>query len=491
MTRIFFGHDARTTINRSLQRSVRAVRASLGPDGGAILYERAGRPAVALDGFEIAREAADEAGPDSVGGRILTEALAEAQRELGDGTVRLACIVGGAFEKGIQLVQAGTAPGALADAMLALQDHLERMLRAHLCKTPCAFEVAIAAGVDATIATSIAEALEHAGEDGVVDVRAGAHDEPTVVTGTGFLLDAEPVSSWLPPAAPADRVELAQPYVLVMNDVVSELGRLETLLDQFATRGKSLAIIARGATGPARDVLVVNGRLPGATLTALQPTAAGAEAVAAIEDVAAATGALVIGETTGTSLTTIRPSMLGRAERLVVNRRTAVFDRPAGERDFISAYRARLRQAHERQRYLSLDRERLARREARLSGKWAELRIAGHNEREAEQRLAAARSALAIMRAAARGGVIPGAGSTFAALATELSVEARNESAPVRRAAMACVAAGCRAVATAAAGSLIQAADAPYDPLLIAAGILRRAVSTAATMLRVEAIIAD
>lgn len=489
MTRILFGHDARTAINRSLQRSVRAAKASLGPDGGAILYERAGRPAVAFDGFEVAREAADESGLHSVGGRILTEALAEAQRELGDGTARLACIVGGAFEKGIQLVQAGIAPGALADAMLALQDSLERMLRTDLREAPCAFEVAIAAGVDATIATSIAEVLGHAGEDGAVDVRAGARDEQAIVTGTGFLIDAEPVSSWLPPAAPTDRVELVQPHVLVINDVVFELGRLESLLDQFATRGKSLAIIARGAAGPAKEVLVVNGRLPGATLTALQPTAVGVEAVAAIEDVAAATGALVIGEATGTSLSTFRPSMLGRAERLVVKRRTAVFDRPAGEHDVISAYRAGLRHAHERQRYLSLDRERLARREARLSGKWAELRIAGRNEREVEQRVAAARSAVAIVRAAVRGGVVPGAGGAFAVLAAALSVEARNESVPARRAAMVCVAAGCRAAAV--AGSPISVADAPQDPLLITVGILRRAVSASATMLRIEAIVAD
>ena len=336
----------------------------------------------------MAREAADEAGPNSIGARILKEVLAEAQRELGDGTARLACVIGGTFDKGIEFVQCGIPSGALADAMLALRDRLETMLPTDLQDARSARAIAIAAGADHEIASAIAEALLHVGEDGAVDVQAGTRGKVAVETGTGFLLDAEPVSSWLQPATLADRLELARPHVLVVNDIISKLGRIETLLDQFATRGKSLVIIARGASGAAKELLVVNGRLPGATLTALQPTAAGVGGVAALEDVAVATGALVIGDATGTSLDTIRPSMLGRAERLMFSRRTAIFDRPAGARDAVSAYRAQLRQAHERQRYLALDRERLARREARLSGRWAELRVAGLTERDTERRMA-------------------------------------------------------------------------------------------------------
>ena len=491
MTRILFGQDARQILNRSLQRSVRAATAALGPDGRTILYDRAGQPTIALSGFEVAREAADEAGLNSIGARILKEVLAEAQRELGDGTARLACVIGGAFDKGIELVQAGIAPSALANGMLALQDRLESMLPTDTQDTQSVLEIAIAAGIDPEIASAIAEALLHVGEDGAVDVQVGTRGKIAVETGTGFLLDAEPVSSWLPPATPADRLELARPHVLVVNDIISKLGRIETLLDQFATRGKSLAIIARGASGAAKEMLVVNGRLPGATLTALQPTAAGVGALAALEDVAVATGALVIGEATGTSLDTIRPPMLGRAERLVFSRRIAIFDRPAGARDAVSAYRAQLRQAHERQRYLTLDRERLARREARLSGRWAEVRVAGFTERDTERRMVAARSALIVVQAAAKGGVVSGAGGAFAALAVALSTEARNENVPAARAALMCVAAGCRAVAMASAGAPFLANRPPLDPASITVGILRRAISTAATMLRIEAVVSD
>ena len=112
MTRILFGQDARQILNRSLQRSVRAATAALGPDGRTIIYDRAGQPTIALSGFEVAREAADEAGLNSISPRILKEVLAEAQRELGGGAARLACVIGGAFDKGIELVQAGSPPRA-------------------------------------------------------------------------------------------------------------------------------------------------------------------------------------------------------------------------------------------------------------------------------------------------------------------------------------------------------------------------------------------
>ena len=105
--------------------------------------------------------------------------------------------------------------------------------------------------------------------------------------------------------------------------------------------------------------------------------------------------------------------------------------------------------------------------------------------------MVAARSALIVVQAAAKGGVVSGAGGALAALAVALSTEARNENVPAARAALMCVAAGCRAVAMASAGAPFLANRPPLDPASITVGILRRAISTAATMLRIEGVVSD
>ena len=495
--RTLTGLHARQAIERSLRPSVRAITSTLGPQSCVVLYDRGGRPAVAQDGFEVAREAADASGTASIGPRILKEVLAEARRELGDGTARLACILGATFAEGTRLVAAGADPGALADEMLALQDRLETILRAGSCDAAPPLAVALAAGADEETATAVAAALGHAGADGSIEVRPGIRPGIVVETGEGFLLDVEPVSAWLGPGA-GERLELANVHVLVVDDMVSELGRLAPVLEGFVTRGKSLAIVARGIGGAALDTLVVNHRENRLHVAALRPAEVAGQAATALEDLAVATGATLVAERLGTSLGSLRPAMLGRAARIVIAGGRALFAEPAGDPEAVALQRRLLDAEGERQRYLSLNRERLERRAGRLSGRWADLRVTGLIEAETERRVTATRSALSAVRAAASGGVVAGAGAALCELAAALRLEAAVLPMAAPRGARLCIAAGCAAVAGRIAhsgdgGPECIAAVTPMvpDPLATTAGLLCRAISAAGTMLRIETIICE
>ncbi|MCB8881298.1 hypothetical protein ACELLULO517_13705 [Acidisoma cellulosilytica] len=485
MPQILMDEQARQVLRRSLDRSVRAAAATCAPLHGTLLYDRGGQARVAQDGFEAVRESAEDTGALSIGGRILKETLAEAQRDLGDGTARLALFIGAAMEAGLRQIAAGASPTAFADALLAQRPGFDTALLRQSSPAPAPHAFALAQGLDEALAAIFAEAIAHAGPDGAIDMRAGHRDESGLEVGQGFLVNLEPVSQALPPATGA-RLELAQPYILVANDRLSALGRLAPLLDQFATRGKSLAIITRGAEGPALDTLVVNGRLPGATLTALQPPAAGLGAVAVLEDLAVATGAMLIDPALGVSLDHVRPAMLGRAERLVLSRGVACFEGPAGDASRIAQRQRDIHAAFERQRYLSLDREQLARREARLSGRWARITqapVPGEGREETEARVAALRKLLAQMRAAETGGVLRAPRDGILTLAGSLAaVDAggTNEDRAART--------------TFSAGLLALAAGcgtAPWEAMPVLSGIVRKGVSATATMLRIAAIISD
>jgi len=464
---------------------VRAAAATCGPLYGTLLYDRGGQTRVAQDGFEAVRESAEEAGAHSIGARILKETLSEAQRELGDGTARLALFIGAAMEAGQRQIAAGASPSAFADALLALGPAFAAQLQARRSSAPEPQLFARAEGMDEALATTFADAIAHAGWNGAIDIRAGHRDESGLETGQGFLVELEPVSPSLPPAIGA-RFELARPYILVANDMLSALGRLAPLLDQFATRGKSLAIIARGANGPALDTLVVNGRLPGATLTALQPAAAGMGAVAALEDLAIATGATLIDPVLGIGLDHIRPAMLGRAERLVLSRGLACFEGLGGDPSLIGQRQSEIRSAFERQRYLSLDREQLSRREARLSGRWARITLApqpGAGREDNDARVAALSKVLAQMRAAETGGVLLAPSAVIATMARSFA-ETDAGSTDAARAARSTFCAGLQALAEGCGA-------APWEAMPTLSGIVQKGISATATMLRITAIIAS
>ena len=168
----------------------------------------------------------------------------------------------------------------------------------------------------------------------------------------------------------------------------------------------------------------------------------------------------------------------------------------------------------EKARYLAYDREHALRRAARLAGNWAEVGVGGHSAFETALKLAEAKAAVHTLQAALRSGVVAGGGS---ALVREAGPAARRR-AGFARAARLCVARGLEAVTTHIAGNagldptaplaalrLSQAKEVGFDarsgrigdvvaegiadPLSISAGILAPAVSAAATMLRIEAMV--
>src|ERR1700693_1473061 len=90
---IMTGAAARELVVKSLAQSARAIGASLGPLGRGLMYDGgSGGPRHANGGLAIARQIAQEHGAWSVAPRILRDALWDAQRDLGDGTARMAWI---------------------------------------------------------------------------------------------------------------------------------------------------------------------------------------------------------------------------------------------------------------------------------------------------------------------------------------------------------------------------------------------------------------
>ena len=308
--------------------------------------------------------------------------------------------------------------------MLALQDRLEGLLERQRETGPCLRRVAAAAGAAPDIADLVAAALDHAGADGVVEVRRGLRREAALRQGDGFVLDAECISPWLGPPAGETILELPQVHVLVADDIVAALGRLASVLDGFASRAKALVIVARGVTGPALATLVRNRREADLRVTALRPRDVAGRAAAVLEDLAVATGAMLVAERFGLSLDALRPGMLGRADRLVLARGQALFAAPGGQPEAVRDRRRLILAEVVKYRDLAYDREHLERRAGRLHGRWAEIEVDGGSGGDGEQRLAAARAALGAARAARAGGVVPGGGLALSRIADVMAREA-------------------------------------------------------------------
>ncbi len=484
--RVLVGEAVPEMLVRSLAPVVRCIGAALGPDGRTVLVPCGDRVAPALTGVEIARAVVDARGAATVAPTMLKETLVAADRDLGDGTARLALIAATTFRAAVRRTAGRLAATGFADEMDDLRGRVAAHLDEQREEAPDPLRLALAAGADPHLAEALTALFGSVGPEGVIDIAESPRAGIEVSSQPGFCFDAV----HLPAGSSGEKSVLSDVHVLAADDIVSDFGALAPVLEGFARRGKSLLVVARDVVGPALAAIERNRAAGLASVVALRPTDVSARAAGVIGDLAAATGATLLGGADGSTVAGARPGHLGRAEGFRLAHGTALLDRPRHDPDALRIRAAEIGHDIRQSRYLALDREHAERRLARLTGRWARLDIGPAEGADARARAMAARRALACLRAAATGGAVEGAGRSLARVADGL------ERRPSGGAAGA-VAEGLRSVADRLARNAASGDRAPpagnsgavFDPLPVSRGIAERALSLAAGLMRVEAVV--
>jgi chaperonin GroEL len=492
---IVTGARARELMLQALATGARAIGSSLGPNGRGLMFDGgSGIPLYSSSGLDIVRRVTDESGAGSVALRILRDALWEVKRELEDGTARTACVAVALYAQAAKTVAAGTPLVLLHRDIRQLQDELPAIVSAQRREPPGGFDIARSAYPDEQVVRAVSEAFSQLPEKGAIDVRPGGEPGVSLERYSGYCLDVRSEAAGASVEEQGLRFEMDAAHVLVVNEVLTEFGPLVRILEQFALHSKALIIVARGFEGAARATLHANRAALHMHVLGIVPAEVSEQAMHVLDDLCAATGATMVSQETATALENVRPSMLGRASKVVIEHGRAVFSGPGGDAKAVRERRALLLAQAAAQRYLALDREKLHQRAARLGLGWAVLRVGARTTWEAEQHVEGARAALAALAASAASGVVDGGGRVFTAVAESLMKLRADSTCNVRRAALDCVASGCHAIPARLASNAGNAVE-PHlrhwtaDPLSTTLAILQHAVSLAATLLTVEVLI--
>ncbi|MDL2403094.1 chaperonin GroEL [Rhizobium mayense] len=409
-----FHTEAREKMLRGVDILANAVKVTLGPKGRNVVIDKSyGAPRITKDGVTVAKEIELEDKFENMGAQMVREVASKTSDIAGDGTTTATVLAQAIVKEGAKAVTSGMNPMDLKRGIDKAVDAVVAELRRNARKVTRNDEIAqvgtISANGDAEIGRFLAEAMEKVGNEGVITVEEAktAVTELEVVEGMQF--DRGYLSPYFITNPDKMRVELEEPYILIHEKKLSNLQALLPVLEAVVQSGKPLLIIAEDVEGEALATLVVNKLRGGLKIAAVKAPGFGDRRKAMLEDIAILTGGTAVSEDLGIKLENVTLNMLGRAQKVVVEKETTTIVDGAGSKSEIQGRVAQIK-AQIEETTSDYDREKLQERLAKLAGGVAVIRVGGSTEVEVKERKDRVDDAMHATRAAVEEGVLPGGG---------------------------------------------------------------------------------
>jgi chaperonin GroEL len=427
-----FGTDARQRMLRGVDVLADAVKVTLGPKGRNVVLDKSfGAPRITKDGVTVAKEIELSDKFENMGAQMLREVASKSSDIAGDGTTTATVLAQAIVREGAKAVAAGMNPMDLKRGIDRAVAAVITELQSHTRKITTPAETAqvgtISANGDTEIGGMISEAMQKVGNEGVITVEEakGIQTELDVVEGMQF--DRGYVSPYFITNAEKMTAELDQPYILIHEKKLSSLQPMLPLLEAIVQSARPLLIIAEDVEGEALATLVVNKLRGGLKVAAVKAPGFGDRRKAMLEDIAILTGGTVISEDLGIKLESVTLAMLGRSQKVLIEKENTTLVEGAGQSEDIKGRCTQIR-AQVEETTSDYDREKLQERLAKLAGGVAIIRVGGSTEVEVKERKDRVDDGLHATRAAVEEGIVPGGGVALARASRILSqVTAAND----------------------------------------------------------------
>ncbi|MCE1197649.1 MAG: chaperonin GroEL [Marinilabiliales bacterium] len=430
---IKFNIEAREQLKKGVDQLADAVKVTLGPKGRNVIIEKKfGAPLVTKDGVTVAKEI-DLADPyANIGAHLVKEVASKTGDDAGDGTTTATVLAQSIITVGLKNVTAGANPMDLKRGIDKAVIKVVENIRSQAVNVGNDYskieQVArVSANNDAEIGKLIAEAMQKVNKEGVITVEEAKGTDTYVEVVEGMQFDRGYISPYFVTDTEKMATEMEHPFILIHDKKIGSMKELVPVLEATHQTGRPLMIIAEDIEGEALATLVVNRLRAGLKVCAVKAPGFGDRRKEMLEDIAILTGGTVITDEKGMKLEDTTLEMLGRAEKVTVDKEKTTIVNGSGDSNLISARVAQIKKQIETTTS-DYDREKLQERLAKLSGGVAVLYVGAPSEIEMKEKKARVDDALNATRAAIEEGIVPGGGvALIRAVASLEGLEGDND----------------------------------------------------------------
>ncbi len=415
---IKFNTDARDLLKKGVDQLADAVKVTLGPKGRNVIIEKKfGAPHITKDGVTVAKEIELSDPFENMGAQLVKEVASKTGDDAGDGTTTATVLAQAIIGVGLKNVTAGANPMELKRGIDKAVAKVVENIKSQSEEIGDDYNkienvARVSANNDEEIGRLVAEAMKTVKKEGVITVEEAKGTDTTVDVVEGMQFDRGYISPYFVNNSEKMTCEMDQPAILIYDKKISNLQDLLPVLEPVAKSGQPLLIIAEDVDSQALATLVLNSLRGSLKICAVKAPGFGDRRKEMLQDIAILTGGTVISEEVGLKLENATPEMLGRADKVTIDKEKTTIVDGAGDKNAIKE-RINVIKAQIEKTTSDYDRDKLKERLAKLAGGVAVLHVGAPSEVEMKEKKDRVDDALCATRAAMAEGIVPGGGVAY------------------------------------------------------------------------------
>ena len=422
---IHYADDARKELLKWVETVANVVKVTMWPKWRNVVLDRGfWAPTVTNDGVSVAKEIELEDKVQNVWAEMVKEAAEKTNKEAWDGTTSTVVLAHAIAKEGLRYIDSWINPFALGRWLHKAVDNLV----ADIQKTAQQIwdskeqikQVATISAQDEEVGDLIADVFEEIGKDGTITVEEWNTLGLSKEIKTGMQFDQGYLSPYF--VSDSQRMEciVDKPYVLVTDKKIWSMKEIIQLLESMAATGKKdMLLIAEDVEWEALASLILNKIRWMLNVVAVKAPGFGDRKKEILKDIATVTWATLITDQLGIKLEDATIDMLGKADKVIVNKDETIIVDGKWDTDEIND-RANQIRAQIWITKSDYDKEKLAERLAKLVGGVAVIKVGAATEMEMKNKKFKIEDALNATRAAIEEWIVAGGWSVLVQLSKTL-----------------------------------------------------------------------
>ena len=404
-----FGEDAKSAIFGGIEKLTQAVSSTLGASGKCVILEDGnGNPQITEDGVTVADSVILLDPVENMGAKLLKEAARKTVKEAGDGTTTATVLAHAILTEAYK--QKNLNPRDLKEGINLAVNKVVQYLEKHSSevKGDVIEQVAtISANNDRELGQLIGQAFKAVDETGIVIMETHEDPETIVERIEGVQYDKGIQNSHFVTNKDKGTAELENPLVLIIENQVDNIRKIQGVLEHVIKTRKALLIIA-DVDPQVMTALAMNRVKGNIKVNVIDAPTFGVNKKDTLDDLAMLTGATVINEDLGDDMDLIQPEHLGECLRAISDREETIIqieDTPEEVLEVIKQLQTQIEETSNPNLVI-----RLEKRLARLLAKVAVVKVGANSEVELKEKRDRVEDAICATKAAIKEGIVPGGG---------------------------------------------------------------------------------